>query len=83
MNIIEPIWDALLRAVQKRSPPPRTVMDLWTVLPDSWCELPPCYLQTLSRSCLVVLQHFCVLVGTLHDIRAGVPVFLALQCNFK
>ncbi|GBN59397.1 hypothetical protein AVEN_202010-1 [Araneus ventricosus] len=47
MNIIEPIWDALQHAVQKRSPPPRPPMDLWTVLQDSWCELPPGYLQTL------------------------------------
>ncbi|GBO27968.1 hypothetical protein AVEN_201141-1 [Araneus ventricosus] len=47
MNIIEPIWDALQCAVQKRSPPPYTPMDLWTVLQDSWCELPPGYLQTL------------------------------------
>ncbi|GBL95793.1 hypothetical protein AVEN_717-1 [Araneus ventricosus] len=49
MNIIEPIWDALKRAIQKRSPPPLTPMDLWTVLQDSWCELPPGYLQTLVR----------------------------------
>ncbi|GBN73030.1 hypothetical protein AVEN_36796-1 [Araneus ventricosus] len=47
MNIIEPIWDAFQRAVQKRSPPPRTPMDLRTVLQNSWCELPPGYLQTL------------------------------------
>ncbi|GBN80661.1 hypothetical protein AVEN_183805-1 [Araneus ventricosus] len=39
--------DSLQRAVQKRSPPPRTPMDLWTVLQDSRCELPPGYLQTL------------------------------------
>ncbi|GBN92609.1 hypothetical protein AVEN_36592-1 [Araneus ventricosus] len=32
MNIIEDIWDALLHAVEKRSPPPRTPMDLLTVL---------------------------------------------------
>ncbi|GBM46287.1 hypothetical protein AVEN_139844-1 [Araneus ventricosus] len=47
MNIIEPTWDALQRAVEKRSPPLRTPMDLWTALQDSWCELPPGYLQTL------------------------------------
>ncbi|GBM39045.1 hypothetical protein AVEN_119749-1 [Araneus ventricosus] len=33
-----------------RSPPPRTPMDLWTVLKDEWCELPPRYLQTLIES---------------------------------
>ncbi|GBL74693.1 hypothetical protein AVEN_169942-1 [Araneus ventricosus] len=47
MNIIEDIRDALLHAVENRSPPPRTPMDLWTVLKDEWCELPPRYLQTL------------------------------------
>ncbi|GBL95391.1 hypothetical protein AVEN_154796-1 [Araneus ventricosus] len=32
MNIIEPIWVALQCAVQKRSPPPGTPMDLRTAL---------------------------------------------------
>ncbi|GBO05493.1 hypothetical protein AVEN_32193-1 [Araneus ventricosus] len=40
MNIIEDIRDALLHAVDNRSPPPHTPMDLWTVLKDEWCELP-------------------------------------------
>ncbi|GBM23321.1 hypothetical protein AVEN_97734-1 [Araneus ventricosus] len=35
MNIIEDIRDALLHAVEKRSPPPRTPMDLLTALKDS------------------------------------------------
>ncbi|GBL79421.1 hypothetical protein AVEN_203128-1 [Araneus ventricosus] len=47
MNIIEDIRDALLHAVEKRYPPPRTSMDLLTALQDSWCEKPPGYLQTL------------------------------------
>ncbi|GBL76927.1 hypothetical protein AVEN_12603-1 [Araneus ventricosus] len=50
MNIIEAIWDALLHAVEKRSPPPRTPMDLLTALQDSWCEFPPGYLQTPVES---------------------------------
>ncbi|GBL96976.1 hypothetical protein AVEN_182550-1 [Araneus ventricosus] len=50
MNIIEDIRDALLHAVENRSPPPRTPMDLWTVLKDELCELPPRYLQTLVES---------------------------------
>nr|GBN84208.1 hypothetical protein AVEN_68233-1 [Araneus ventricosus] len=50
MNIIEDIRDALLHAVENRSPPPRTPMDLWTALQDLWCELPPGYLQTLIES---------------------------------
>ncbi|GBL82973.1 hypothetical protein AVEN_106470-1 [Araneus ventricosus] len=50
MNIIEDIRDALLHAVENRSPPPRTPMDLWTVLKDEWCELPPGYLQTLVET---------------------------------
>ncbi|GBM03726.1 hypothetical protein AVEN_134946-1 [Araneus ventricosus] len=41
MNIIEDIRDALLHAVEKRSPPPRTPMDFLTALQDSWCEFPP------------------------------------------
>ncbi|GBN58698.1 hypothetical protein AVEN_44631-1 [Araneus ventricosus] len=49
MNI-EDIWDDLLHAVEKRSPSPRTPMDLLTALQDSWCEFPPRYLQTLVES---------------------------------
>ncbi|GBM72761.1 hypothetical protein AVEN_8698-1, partial [Araneus ventricosus] len=47
MNIIEPIWVAFQCAVQKRSPPPGTPMDLRAALQDSWCEKCPGYLQTL------------------------------------
>ncbi|GFX51986.1 transposable element tcb2 transposase [Trichonephila clavipes] len=50
MNIIEYIWDALQRAVQKRSSSPLTPTDLWTALQDSWCQLPPALLQTLIES---------------------------------
>ncbi|GBN75542.1 hypothetical protein AVEN_185224-1 [Araneus ventricosus] len=50
MNIIEDIWNVLLHAVENRSPLPRTPKDLWTVLKDEWCELPPRYLQTLVES---------------------------------
>ncbi|GBN73911.1 hypothetical protein AVEN_139466-1, partial [Araneus ventricosus] len=32
MDIIEDIWDALLHAVEKRSPPPRTSIDLLAAL---------------------------------------------------
>ncbi|GBM71352.1 hypothetical protein AVEN_4660-1 [Araneus ventricosus] len=46
----EDIRDALLHAVENKSPPPRNPMDLWTVLKDEWCELPPRYLQTLVES---------------------------------
>ncbi|GFW85657.1 uncharacterized protein TNCV_853071 [Trichonephila clavipes] len=50
MNIIEHILDALQRAIQKGSPPPLTPTDLWTTLPDSWCQLPTTLLQTLIKS---------------------------------
>ncbi|GBO10469.1 hypothetical protein AVEN_118058-1 [Araneus ventricosus] len=50
MNIIEDIRDALLHAVEKRSPPPRTPMDLLTALQDSWCEFTSGYLQTPVES---------------------------------
>ncbi|GBL79511.1 hypothetical protein AVEN_109537-1 [Araneus ventricosus] len=56
MNIVEDIRDALLHAVEKRSSPPRTPMDLLTALQDSWCEFPTGYLQT-SR---VHATSFCV-----------------------
>ncbi|GBN06332.1 hypothetical protein AVEN_223666-1 [Araneus ventricosus] len=69
MNIIEDIRDALLHAVEKRSPPPRIPMDLLTALQDSWCEKPPGCLQTLvetmPRSVAAVLRDR----GALHDIR--------------
>ncbi|GBO03719.1 hypothetical protein AVEN_253218-1 [Araneus ventricosus] len=50
INIIEDIWGDLVHAVEKRSPPPRTPMDLLTALQDSWCEFPSGYLQTLVES---------------------------------
>ncbi|GFW68124.1 HTH_Tnp_Tc3_1 domain-containing protein [Trichonephila clavipes] len=50
INIIEYIWDTLQHAVRKRSPPPLTPNDLWTVLQYSWCQLPPAKLQTLIES---------------------------------
>ncbi|GBN73438.1 hypothetical protein AVEN_175874-1 [Araneus ventricosus] len=46
-NIIEDNRDVLLHAVENRSPPPRTPMDLWTVLKVEWCELSTTYIQTL------------------------------------
>ncbi|GFY19546.1 transposable element Tcb2 transposase [Trichonephila clavipes] len=50
MNIIEYIWKALQRAVQKRSPPPLTPTHLWRALQDSWYQLPPALLQILIKS---------------------------------
>ncbi|GBN12584.1 hypothetical protein AVEN_120601-1 [Araneus ventricosus] len=69
MNIIGDVRDALLHAVEKRSPPPRTPMDLWTVLKDEWCELPPRYLQTLVESMPHLVAALLCVRGTLHDIR--------------
>ncbi|GBM93665.1 hypothetical protein AVEN_132448-1 [Araneus ventricosus] len=48
MKIIEDIRDALLHAVEERSP--RNPMDLLTALQDLWCEFPPGYLQTPVKS---------------------------------
>ncbi|GBL60801.1 hypothetical protein AVEN_70676-1 [Araneus ventricosus] len=50
INIIGDIRDALLHAVEKRSPLPRTPMDLLTALQDSWCEFSRGYLQTPVES---------------------------------
>ncbi|GBN57718.1 hypothetical protein AVEN_151350-1 [Araneus ventricosus] len=50
MNIIEEIRDALLHAVEKRSPPLQTPVDLLTALQDSWCEFNPGYFQTPIES---------------------------------
>ncbi|GBO07472.1 hypothetical protein AVEN_91258-1 [Araneus ventricosus] len=50
MNITEDIRDALLHALENRSPPPRTPVDLWTVLKNEWCELHPRCLKTLVES---------------------------------
>ncbi|GBM11381.1 hypothetical protein AVEN_249130-1, partial [Araneus ventricosus] len=60
MSSIEDIWDALLHAVEKRSPPPSTPMDLLTALQDSCCEFPSGYLQTLGEPmprCFASLLH--------------------------
>ncbi|GBN00296.1 hypothetical protein AVEN_171889-1 [Araneus ventricosus] len=76
MNIIEDILDVLLHAVEKRSPPPRTPMDLLTALQDSWCEFPPGYLQTPVESmprCSALLLHA---RGGPTRYQEGVPVFL-------
>ncbi|GBO30159.1 Transposable element Tcb2 transposase [Araneus ventricosus] len=50
IGIIEDIRDALLHAVENRSPPPRTSVDLLTALQDSWCQFLPGYLQTSVES---------------------------------
>ncbi|GBN03275.1 hypothetical protein AVEN_142220-1 [Araneus ventricosus] len=50
MIIIEDIRDALLHAVEKRSPRSRTPMDLLIALKNSWCQLPPEYFKTLVES---------------------------------
>ncbi|GBN68072.1 hypothetical protein AVEN_199071-1 [Araneus ventricosus] len=58
MNIIEDTRDALLHAVEKRSPPPRTPMDLLTALQDSWCELSEGILPSDTNR--VLPRSFCV-----------------------
>ncbi|GBN52036.1 hypothetical protein AVEN_146248-1 [Araneus ventricosus] len=78
MNIIEDIRDALLHAVEKRSPPPRTSMDLLTALQDSWCEFPPGYLQTPVES---MPRRFASLLrarGARHDIKKVYQFFFWL-----
>ncbi|GBN59851.1 hypothetical protein AVEN_111685-1 [Araneus ventricosus] len=80
MNIIEDIRDALLHAVEKRSPPPRTPMYLLTALQDSWCEFPPGYLQTPVES---MPRRFASLLrarGGPDTILRRCTSFLALQC---
>ncbi|GBN19848.1 hypothetical protein AVEN_114557-1 [Araneus ventricosus] len=44
-------------------------MDLWTVLKDEWCELPPRYLQTLVESMPHRVAALLCVHGALHDIR--------------
>ncbi|GBM31204.1 hypothetical protein AVEN_193336-1 [Araneus ventricosus] len=84
MNIIEDIRDVLLHAVEKRSPPPRTAMDLLTDLQDSWCEFPPGYLQTPTYPTSRVHATSCCGTSACSWVptryQEGVPVFLTLQC---
>ncbi|GBM37396.1 hypothetical protein AVEN_28347-1 [Araneus ventricosus] len=82
MNIIEDIRDALLHPVENRSPPPRTPMDLWTVLKDEWRELPPRYLQTLVDFMPHRVATLMCVRGGPTRYQAGVPIFLALQCIY-
>ena len=69
MNIIEHIWDALQRAVQKKSPPPLTPTYLWTA--GFMVSITSSTTSDISRvhATYVVLRHFCGLAGALHDIR--------------
>ncbi|GBN63840.1 hypothetical protein AVEN_88584-1 [Araneus ventricosus] len=53
MNIIEDIRDALLHAVEKKSPSPRTPMDLLTALQDS-C---PIYDEEFTRELLGAIKE--------------------------
>ncbi|GBM64553.1 hypothetical protein AVEN_232732-1 [Araneus ventricosus] len=69
MNIIEDIWDALIHAVEERSPPPRTPMDLLIVLQNSWCEFPPGYLQTLVESMPRLFASLLSAPGARHDVK--------------
>ncbi|GBN77291.1 hypothetical protein AVEN_38300-1 [Araneus ventricosus] len=65
--------------VEKRSPPPRTPMDLWTALQDSWCELPPGYLQTLIESMSRRVAALLRAGGALHDISQVYQFFWLLS----
>ena len=57
---IEHNWDSLQCALT----------DLWRALQDARCQFPPALLETLVESLpYVVLWYYCVLAGTLHDIR--------------
>ncbi|GBN03619.1 hypothetical protein AVEN_206130-1 [Araneus ventricosus] len=76
MNIIEDIWDALLHVVEKRSPPPRTPMDLLTALQDSWCEFPPGYLQTLVES---MPHRFASLLREEQNIKIDVKKLISME----
>ncbi|GBL95513.1 hypothetical protein AVEN_54117-1 [Araneus ventricosus] len=69
LNIIVDIRDALLHAVEKRSPPPRTPMDLLTALQDSWCEFSPGYLQTPVESMPRRFASLLRACGGRHDIK--------------
>ncbi|GBN09886.1 hypothetical protein AVEN_198656-1 [Araneus ventricosus] len=40
LNPIEPVWDALGRAIATRSPPPRTIQEMKTALLNEWDQLP-------------------------------------------
>ncbi|GBM78951.1 hypothetical protein AVEN_167656-1, partial [Araneus ventricosus] len=75
MNIIEYIRDALLHAVEKISPPPRTPMDLLTALQDSWCEFPPGYLQTSVESVPRRSASLLRACGVRHDIKKMYQLF--------
>ncbi|GBM42443.1 hypothetical protein AVEN_139880-1 [Araneus ventricosus] len=68
MNIIEDIRDGLLHAGENSSPPPRTPMDLWTILKDKWCKLPPRYLQALVEFMPYRVAALLCVRGALHDI---------------
>lgn len=68
-HIIDHIWDALQRAVQKTSPPPRTLTELRRALQDAWCQFPPEQLQTLVESRPRVFAALLRLRGATHDIR--------------
>ncbi|GBN30293.1 hypothetical protein AVEN_62414-1 [Araneus ventricosus] len=79
MNIIEDIRDALLQAVEKRSPPPRTPMDLLTALQDSSTNFLQDTFRHQSSSCHVVLLYFCVLWGPDTILRRCTSFFGTLQ----
>lgn len=71
VNINEHIWEALQRAVRKRSPPPRV---LWICALQDLCPagFMVCIASRIiheSGPCHVAFSHFCVLVGALHDVR--------------
>ncbi|GFV90013.1 transposable element Tcb2 transposase [Trichonephila clavipes] len=69
MNIIEYIWDALQRVVQKISPPPLPPTDLWTASRIHSVNYLQPYFRHYLNQCQVALQLFCVPVKALRDIR--------------
>ncbi|GFQ78373.1 transposable element Tcb2 transposase [Trichonephila clavata] len=66
MNIIEYIWDALQRAIPKRSPPPLTPTDLWIALKEFMVSSTSSTTSDINR---IHATPCCGLLGKLHDNR--------------
>ena len=79
MSIIMHIWDGLQRALERSSPSPCTLMDLWRALQAAWCHFHPSLLQKLVKSMPRRIAALMRARGALYSVT----VSLALQCIWR
>ncbi|GBN69017.1 Transposable element Tc1 transposase [Araneus ventricosus] len=76
LNPIEHVWDVLGRVIATRNPPPRTIQEMKTALPNEWDQLPQeminCLISSMNSRCKA-----CISVRRDHTPYS--PIFLFIM----